>query len=156
MIWEDDVVPVEQWEGKFEYGLSCIHEQVPAGHPFLYSLYATNDMGLPFASQRPFCIPADIQDWGQQGMYYPPSMIQIAICLIRAFLLTPLRPIPGSETGWDGFDFVLYKGARLLRIPIYYWALVQHDHKVRSVAKCPTHTSPLLHAVLKRDTAGLE
>lgn len=149
LIFEDDVVPVEQWESRMEYGIGKIREETPFPDPFLFSLYATAELGLPWAKERPYTFPPEknIQDWGQQGMFYSREMVPIALDLIDAFLRTPPRRIPGWEKGLDGFDYILYKGARLLRIPIYFWPLVQHDNRVKSVAECPSHMSPLLPAV---------
>jgi hypothetical protein len=156
LIFEDDVVPVEQWESRMTYGIGRIREETPAPDPFMFSLYATAHGGLPFAKERPFTLPESVQDWGQQAMYYTREMIPIAVRLIEAFLLTPLRRIPGWEKGFDGFDFLLYKSCRLLRIPLYYWPLVQHDHRVKSVAQCPGHKSPLLPEVNAGDDVPVD
>lgn len=147
LVFEDDVVPVEQWESRMTYGVGRIREETPEPEPFLFSLYATFNGGVPWAKERPFTLPDSVQDWGNQAMYYSSEMIPIAVRLLEAFLLNPLRRIPGRAKGFDGFDFLLYKCSRLLRIPLYYWPLVQHDHRVKSVAQCPSHNSPLLPKV---------
>jgi hypothetical protein len=154
VILEDDVELVEDFSGLLEYALMRIRQDQPAWHPFLFSLYATAGMGLPFEAERPFQLPWGRQDWGQQGMFYNAPMIPIALNLIDCFLRNPLRRVPGWEKGWDGFDFILYRGARLLRIPVYYWPLVQHDSRVASVAECPSHHSSLLPPVTAGNDKG--
>lgn len=151
LIFEDDVVPVHNWEGLFNYGVAKIKQMTPPPEPFLFSLYSTAKFGIEeIEDVRPYVLPEKVQDWGNQGMYYSPSMVPIAIDLIDAFLRTPLRPIPGWKMpAYDGFDYALYRGARMLQIPIYYWPLVQHDHHVKSAAKCPSHKSSLLPEVYK-------
>jgi len=151
LIFEDDIVPVHNWEGLFHYGLMKCREMTPAPEPFMFSLYATADMGIKEISDvRPYVLPESLQDWGQQGMYYSPSMVPMAIKMIELFLMTPLRPILGWKMpAYDGFDYFVYKASRLLKIPIYYWPLVQHDHHVKSAAQCPSHHSELLPEVHK-------
>lgn len=152
LVFEDDVVPVEQWESRMEYGLMRIREECRPPDPFVFSLYATADLSLAWSGERPFTLPdKNIQDWGFQAMYYSREMIPIALELLGAFLRTPARRIPGWVRGFDGPDYFLYKACRLLRIPVYYWPLVQHDQRVKSVAECPSHRSPLLPEVNEGD-----
>ena len=147
LVLEDDVVPTEHWLSRMEYGIGRIREECREPEPFMFSLYATANGGLPFAKERPYTLPEQVQDWGNQAMYYSAEMLPIAVKLLECFMLVPLRRIPGWEKGFDGFDFLLYRSCRLLRIPIYYWPLVQHDDRVKSVAECPSHNSPLLPGV---------
>jgi len=124
VILEDDVLLSPGFESVIKQ-CEQTNDLAPE-RPFIASLCVGVRYPVFPVDRRLFELPPECQDWGTQAIYYSALARPLVCDLVSAFIRCPLSLDPAIRGAKLGFDCFLFPTLRLLGVPIYHRAAVQH------------------------------